>query len=79
MKYSPVTEVQMIKVVKAILYSFAAGFVTSLSLLSVNFLDVVQSQTVTVNEAFYALMIGAFTGGINGVMVYVKQLFTEEK
>lgn len=64
-------------ILKAIAYSFFAGFTGTLSLMALDFIKAAQDgQTATVNLAV-ALLTGAFIGGINGVAVFLKKVFTD--
>lgn len=76
MNISQLDKAQVAKVLKALAYSFASGFVGTLSLMALNFITAAQSGTGTVVNLTVALVAAAVVGGINGVAVYVKQLFT---
>jgi len=77
MKISALDTAQVKKVLKALAYSFASGFVGTLALLSIDFIKAAQTGTGTVMNLMVALLVAAFIGGINATAVYVKQLFTE--
>lgn len=78
---TPVTKEQLKKVVKALAYSFAAGFVGTLTLQGVDFLQLAVdgTSTGTIVEIVVALIAASVIGGINAVFVYIKQLFTTAK
>ena len=61
MTISPITKEQWIKVVKALAYAFASGFIVSLA---------------STNELSKSAVAGALTAGVNALLVAVKQLFT---
>lgn len=77
MTISPLTKKQVNKVVKALLYSFGAGFTATLGLQAVNFITAAQSGSGAVVDLFVALIAGATVGGINAVAVALVQ-FTKE-
>lgn len=65
MTISRVTKEQYKKVLKAVLYSFASTFIATL--LANPSLDQLNERTV----------VAAGVAGVNAVLVYIKQLFTE--
>lgn len=74
---SPLSTLQWKKVAKALVYSFASGFVATLSLLSLDFIHAAQQGIASIVNLGTALIVAAAIGGINAVIVYIKQLFTE--
>lgn len=74
---SPLSNDQWKKVVKALAYSFTSGFLATMSLMALDFIKAAQDGTSTILQLGTALVIAAVVGGINAVMVYIKQLFTE--
>lgn len=77
MQISPITKKQWTKVAKALGYSFVSGFVASIALMAGDFITAAQAGTAAVNSLVYALVAGGVVGGINAVLVTVKQLFTQ--
>lgn len=73
---SALNKEQAIKVLKAIAYAFASGFVATLALQASDFIQAAQMGTSAIFELVVALVAAAAIGGINGVAVFVKQLFT---
>ncbi len=73
---SPITKSQALKIVKALAYSFASGFVGTLILIGLDFIHAAaQGQAAIVNLTI-ALIGAAVVGGINAVFVTIKQLLT---
>lgn len=77
MEITPLDDKQWKKVLKALAYSFASGFIATLSLLSLDFIHAAQQGTATIVNLATALLAAAVIGGVNAVVVYIKQLFTE--
>lgn len=76
LKISPLDKTQIIKVVKALVYAFASGFVGTLALLSIDFIHAAIQGVGPIFNLAVALVVAATIGGLNGVAVFVKQLFT---
>lgn len=72
---TPLTQNQWQKVVKALAYSFGAGFITGLLLTLGNYL---QSGKPLDTKLVHSLVIAAFVGGINALLVTIRQVFKEE-
>lgn len=70
---SALSEKQWFKVAKAAIYSFISGFLGALAL-SIN--GVVQAGGTFDETVLKALIIASTGGGINTLIVFVKQLFT---
>jgi hypothetical protein len=64
-------------ILKAIAYSFVAGFLGTLSLMALDFIKAAQAGTASVVDLGVALLAAAVIGGINGVAVFLKKVFTE--
>lgn len=77
MEITPLSTSQWKKVVKALVYSFASGFIATLSLLSLDFINAAQQGTASIVNLATALVTAAAVGGVNAVVVYIKQLFTD--
>jgi hypothetical protein len=73
---SPITKKQAIKIVKALVYSFASGFVGVLALVSIDFIHAAASGQAAIVNLVTALLAAAVIGGINAVFVTIKQLLT---
>ncbi|MDR6794748.1 TRAP-type C4-dicarboxylate transport system permease small subunit [Pseudarthrobacter oxydans] len=74
--FTPITKSQAIKILKALGYSFASGFLGTLALVGLDFVNAaVSGKTAVVNLAI-GLVGAALVGGINAVFVTVKQLLT---
>lgn len=74
--FSPITKDQAIKILKALGYSFAAGFVGTMALTSLNFIEAAISGEASVVKLATALIVASVIGGINAVFVTIKQLLT---
>lgn len=61
------------KTAKALAYSFASGFIGGLILTASNYL---QSGQPTDVKFLHSLVIASITGGVNGLLVFLKQLFS---
>jgi hypothetical protein len=75
------SEEQVIKVVKALAYSFVSAFISGIVLSLVGFLQGVVNHTQVVSlNAFrtflVAAMLAAVVSAINATIVLIKQLFT---
>lgn len=77
MKPSYISVDQWKSIAKAVVYAFLSGFTGSLTLMALDFIKAAQGGTTAVNTLVYALVAGAVVGGINGVAVFLKKLFTE--
>ena len=77
MKASFISTDQWRAIAKAVAYSFFSGFTGTLSLFAVDFINAAQDGVASVSVLAYALVAGAVVGGINGVAVFAKKLFTD--
>lgn len=73
---SPITKEQATKILKALAYSFASGFVGTLALVSLDFIHAAAQGTASIVNLTIALIGAALVGGVNGAAVTIKQLFT---
>lgn len=73
---SPITKEQAIKILKALGYSFASGFLGVLTLVSVDFINAAMNGKAAIVNLVTALLAAAVIGGINAVFVTIKQLLT---
>lgn len=62
MSISPISKAQALKIVKALAYAFVSAFAVAM---------------VSSNELSRAALAAACVAGVNGVLVAVKQLFTD--
>lgn len=76
---SALSKDQVIKILKALAYSFASGFVATLVLQASDFIKAAQTGDSAVTQLVVALVAAAVVGGINAVAVAIKQFFTESK
>lgn len=76
MSISPITREQAIKILKALGYSFASGFLGTLTLMALDFIHAASSGQAKVVDLTVALLAAAVIGGINAVAVTIKQLLT---
>lgn len=76
---SPLSKEQAVKVLKALAYSFASGFVATIALQASDFIEAAQTGESAIVALGVALVVAAVVGGLNAVAVYIKQLFTEPK
>lgn len=79
MKVNPITGEKAKKILKALVYSFASGFVATLSLMSLDFINAAMRGEAAVVSLVTALVGASFVGGINALAVTVKQLATPAK
>jgi len=63
-------------VVKAALYAFFAGAAGLLTLNALDIIKAAQDGKTAIFNLFLAVLAGAVIGGINGVVVFIKKLFT---
>lgn len=77
MKPSYISVDQWKSIIKATVYAFLSGFTGTLTLFAADFIKAAQGGQATVNVLVYALIAGALVGGINGVAVFAKKLFTD--
>ncbi len=73
---SPITKQQAIKILKALGYSFASGFVGVLTLVSLDFINAAMNGKAAIVNLVTALLAAAVIGGFNAVFVTIKQLLT---
>jgi hypothetical protein len=73
---SPITKEQATKIMKALGYSFASGFVATLALVSLDFIQAAAQGKTSIVNLTIALIGAALVGGINAAAVTIKQLFT---
>lgn len=76
MKVSYISTDQWKAIFKAVAYAFASGFTGTLTLFAADFINAAQQGTAAINVLVYSLIAGAVFGGINGVFVFIKKLFT---
>jgi hypothetical protein len=74
---TPITKSQAIKILKALGYSFAAGFLGTLTLVSLDFIHAASQGTASIVNLTVALIGAGLVGGINASFVTIKQLFTD--
>ncbi len=74
---SYISTTQWQKVIKAVAYAFVSGFTGTLALMALDFIKAAQDGTASVGNLAVALLAGAVVGGINGVAVFLKKLFTD--
>ena len=77
MKPTYVSIDQWKSILKALAYAFASGFTGTLALFAADFIKAAQGGETAINVLVYALVAGAVVGGINGVAVFLKKLFTD--
>lgn len=73
---TPITKQQAIKIIKALAYSFASGFVGALTLLGLDFINAAMNGKAAIVNLATALLAAAVISGINAVFVTIKQLLT---
>ncbi len=76
MKISSLDKAQWVSVLKAALYAFFSGAVGTLVLMSADFIKAAQDGKTAILNLAIALIVGAVVGGINGIFVFGKKLFT---
>jgi hypothetical protein len=73
---TPITKEQAIKIGKALGYSFVSGFLGTLALVGLDFVNAAASGKTAVVNLAVGLVGAALVGGINAAAVTIKQLFT---
>jgi hypothetical protein len=73
---TPITREQALKILKALGYSFASGFLGVLALVGLDFINAAMSGQATIVNLVTALLGASVIGGINAVFVTIKQLLT---
>jgi TRAP-type C4-dicarboxylate transport system permease small subunit len=73
---SPLSKQQALKILKALAYSFASGFVGVLALVGLDFIHAAMNGQAAIVNLLTALLGAAVIGGINAVFVTIKQLLT---
>lgn len=76
MQPSYISYTQWKSIIKAAAYAFVSGFTGTLSLMAFDFIRAAQNGKAAVVDLGLALLAGAVIGGINGVAVFAKKLFT---
>ena len=77
MKTSYISLEQWKSILKAAVYSFLSGVTGTLTLFAADFIEAAKGGEAPVNALVYALVAGALVGGVNGLAVFVKKLFTD--
>lgn len=77
MKPTYISTEQWKSVIKAMVYAFISGFTGVLTLMAADFIAAAQSGRAAVVDLSVALLAAAVIGGINGVAVFLKKLFTD--
>lgn len=71
---TPVSNEQWKKVVKALVYASVSGFLGGVLM---SLMAAMQNGGVNTDSAFlFSLLTAGVVGGVNGLLVYVKQIFT---
>jgi len=71
---TPVSNEQWKKVLKALAYASASGFIGGILM---SLMTAMQSGGVNTDSAFlFSILTAGVVGGVNGLLVYVKQVFT---
>lgn len=73
---TPITKSQSVKILKALGYSFVSGFLGVMVLVGADFLAAATSGRAAIMDLVVALISAAVIGGINALLVTVKQLLT---
>jgi TRAP-type C4-dicarboxylate transport system permease small subunit len=73
---TPITKEQATKILKALVYSFASGFVGVLALVGLDFINAAMNGQAAIVNLVTALFGASVIGGINAVFVTIKQLLT---
>lgn len=73
---TPITKSQAVKILKALGYSFVSGFLGTLTLFALDFVNAAVNGTAAITNLALALLAAAVIGGINALLVTVKQLLT---
>lgn len=77
MKPSYISTDQWKGIIKAAVYAFLSGFTGTLALMALDFIRAAQDGQTAIFNLALALLAGAVVGGINGVAVFFKKLFTD--
>lgn len=77
MKPSYISTDQWKSIIKAAVYAFLSGFTGTLALMALDFIRAAQDGQTAIFNLALALLAGAVVGGINGVAVFFKKLFTD--
>jgi hypothetical protein len=77
MKPSYISTDQWKSIIKATVYAFLSGFTGTLTLMALDFIRAAQDGKTAIFNLALALLAGAVVGGINGVAVFLKKLFTD--
>lgn len=77
MKPSYISTEQWKSIIKAAVYAFLSGFTGTLALMALDFIRAAQDGQAAIFNLALALLAGAVVGGINGVAVFFKKLFTD--
>lgn len=77
MKPSYISTDQWKSIIKAAVYAFLSGFTGTLALMALDFIRAAQDGQAAIFNLALALLAGAVVGGINGVAVFLKKLFTD--
>lgn len=77
MKPSYISTDQWKSIIKATIYAFLSGFTGTLTLMALDFIRAAQDGKTAIFNLALALLAGAVVGGINGVAVFLKKLFTD--
>jgi TRAP-type C4-dicarboxylate transport system permease small subunit len=73
---TPITKEQAAKILKALGYSFVSGFLGTITLVGLDFVNAAISGQTTVVNLAVGLVGASLVGGINAVFVTIKQLLT---
>lgn len=74
--FTPITKSQAIEIFKALAYSFVSGFLGTLTLVSLDFVNAAANGTAPIMNLALALLAAGIIGGINAVLVAIKKLLT---
>lgn len=75
---TPVTKTQAHSILKAVLYSFSAGFSGSLVLQATDLINALHNGKSALVHLLTSIVIGAVVGGFNGVFFTVEKLLTDD-
>lgn len=76
MAITAITADQAKSILKAIVYSFGAGFVASFTLQSADLITAVQSGHGALAHLLVSVIVAAVVGGINGIAFTIEKLLT---
>ena len=74
--FSPITKSQAVEIFKALAYSFVSGFLGTLTLVALDFVNAAVNGTAAIMNLALALLAAAIIGGINAMLVTIKKLLT---